>query len=79
MVYYGNPLEFIDAPYYSAIYQALEGQYREILTREIVTLIDAKNSVSYGTRPAAMEMARHLSDIYNGGKVMLVTGSPNKM
>ena len=205
MVYYGNPLEFIDAPYYSAIYQAYEGQYREKLylqptnvgaiyfytalafygpfillgaaggyivqrrlnikkedhkrdliysflaippaanlltlligigemnqwwynsrflimlspllimlvgtslkgvaavfskgriivctiiflvflhplivmplTREIVTLIDAKNSVSYGTRPAAMEMARHLGDIYNGGKVMLVTGSPQQ-
>jgi hypothetical protein len=206
MVYYGNPLEFIDAPYYSAVYQALEGQYREILylqpanvgaiylytalafygpfillgaaggyfvqrrlrikkedhkidliysflaipsaanlltllfgigemnlwwynsrflimlspllimlvgtslkevtavfskgkiifvctiiflvflhplivmplTQEIVTLIDAKNSISYGTRPAAMEMARHLGDIYNGGKVMLVTGSPQQ-
>ena len=206
MVYYGNPLEFIDAPYYSAVYQALEGQYREILylqpanvgtiylytalafygpfilvgaaggyfvqrrlriskedhkreliysflaipsaanlltllfgigemnlwwynsrflimlspllimlvgsslngiaavfskgkiifvctiiflvflhplivmplTQEIVTLIDAKNSISYGTRPAAMETARHLGDIYNGGKVMLVTGSPQQ-
>lgn len=206
MVYYGNPLEFIDAPYYSAVYQALEGQYREILylqpanvgtiylytalafygpfilvgaasgyfvqrrlrirkedhkreliysflaipsaanlltllfgigemnlwwynsrflimlspllimlvgsslngiaavfskgkiifvctiiflvflhplivmplTQEIVTLIDAKNSISYGTRPAAIEMARHLGDIYNGGKVMLVTGSPQQ-
>lgn len=32
--------------------------------------------MSYGSRPAAMEMARHLGDIYNGGKVMLVTGSP---
>jgi hypothetical protein len=207
MVYYGNPLEFIDAPYYSAVYQALEGQYREIfylqpanvsaiylytalafygpfillgaaggyvvqrrlrirkedhrrdliysflaipsaaslltlligigemnfwwynsrflimlsplltmlvgtslkgvaaavfskgkiifvctiiflvflhplivmpLTQEIVTLIDAKNSISYGTRPAAMEMARHLGNIYDGGKVMLVTGSPQQ-
>ena len=48
------------------------------LTQEIVTLIDAKNSISYGTRPAAIEMARHLGDIYNGGKVMLVTGSPQQ-
>jgi hypothetical protein len=203
IVYYGNPLEFIYAPYYSAMYQALKGQYREILylqpvnvgaiylytafygpfillgaaggyfvqrqlrikkedksdliysflaipsaanlltllfgigemnlwwynsrflimlspllimlvgaflkevaavfskgniifvctiiflvfihplivmplTQEIVTLIDAKNSISYGTRPAAMELARHLHDIYKGGKIMLVTGSPQQ-
>jgi hypothetical protein len=37
-----------------------------------------KNSISYGTRPAAMEMARYLGEIYNGGKVMLVTGSPQQ-
>jgi hypothetical protein len=48
------------------------------LTQESVTLIDAKNSISYGTRPAAMERGRHLGDIYDGGKVMLVTGSPQQ-
>lgn len=30
----------------------------------------------YGSRPAAMEMARQSGDIYERGKVMLVTGSP---
>nr|MDQ3975705.1 hypothetical protein [Thermoproteota archaeon] len=48
------------------------------LTREIVTLFDAKDTMSYGSRPAAMEMACHLGDIYNGGKVVLVTGSPQQ-
>ncbi len=43
-----------------------------------LTVSDAKNSKSYGTRPAAMEMARHLHDIYKGGKIMLVTGSPQQ-
>jgi hypothetical protein len=42
---------------------------------EFVAFIDAKNSVSYGTRPSAMEMVEFLKSLYNGGKILIVTGS----
>jgi hypothetical protein len=45
------------------------------LSGEIVTLIDAKNSASYGTRPSATEMAKVLESLYDGGKIFLITGS----
>jgi hypothetical protein len=45
------------------------------LSGGIVTLIDAKNSVSYGTRPYAMEIAKVLGDLYDGGKILMITGS----
>jgi len=45
------------------------------LSGEIVTLIDAKNSASYGTRPSAMEMAKVLESLYDGGKIFVITGS----
>ncbi len=45
------------------------------MSGEIVTLIDAKNSVSYGTRPSAMEIAKVLGDLYEEGNVLLITGS----
>jgi hypothetical protein len=41
----------------------------------IVTLIDAKNSVSYGTRPNAIEIAKVLGNLYDGGKILMITGS----
>jgi hypothetical protein len=40
-----------------------------------VTWIDAKNSASYETRPYAMQTAKVLSGLYNGGKILIVTGS----
>jgi hypothetical protein len=40
-----------------------------------VTLMDAANSVSYGTRPFAMEIAEVLNSLYNGGKILVITGS----
>jgi hypothetical protein len=42
---------------------------------EIVTFIDAKNSASYWTRPPAMEMAKFLEELYDGGKILVVAGS----
>ena len=42
---------------------------------EIVTLIDAKNSVSYGTRPSAMDIAAVLGSFYENGKIFMITGS----
>ena len=45
------------------------------LSGEIVTLIDAKNSVSYGTRPYAMEIAKVLGGLYDDGKILMITGS----
>ena len=45
------------------------------LSGEIVTLIDAKNSASYGTRPSATEMAKVLESLYDGGKIFVITGS----
>ncbi|HJR48920.1 MAG TPA: hypothetical protein VJ799_12255, partial [Nitrososphaeraceae archaeon] len=45
------------------------------LSGEIVTLIDAKNSASYGTRPSAREMAKVLEVLYDGGKIFIITGS----
>jgi hypothetical protein len=45
------------------------------LSGEIVTLIDAKNSASYGTRPSATEMAKVLEILYDGGKIFIITGS----
>jgi hypothetical protein len=41
----------------------------------IVTLVDAKNSMSYGTRPFAMDLANVLGRSYDGGKVFIITGS----
>jgi hypothetical protein len=48
------------------------------LSNHVVAFIDAKNSMSYGTRPAATEIALHLRDVYKGGKVLMVTGSPQQ-
>ena len=45
------------------------------LSGGIVTLIDAKNSVSYGTRPYAMEIAKVLGGLYDDGKILMITGS----
>jgi hypothetical protein len=45
------------------------------ISGEIVTLVDAKNSMSYGTRPFAMDLANALGRFYDGGKVFLITGS----
>jgi hypothetical protein len=42
---------------------------------EIVTLIDAKNSMSYGTRPFAIDLANVLGRLYDGGKIFIITGS----
>ena len=42
---------------------------------EIATLIDAKNSVSYGTRPSAMDIAAVLGSIYENGTIFMITGS----
>jgi hypothetical protein len=42
---------------------------------DFVTFIDAKNSASYRTRPSAMEMAGFLEELYDGGKILIVTGS----
>jgi hypothetical protein len=42
---------------------------------ELLAFIDAKNSVFYGTRPSAMEMVEFLKGLYNGGKILIVTGS----
>ena len=38
-------------------------------------MIDAKNSVSYGTRPYAMEIAKVLGGLYDDGKILMITGS----
>jgi hypothetical protein len=40
-----------------------------------VTFMDAASSVSYGTRPFAMEIADVLNSLYNGGKILVITGS----
>ena len=40
-----------------------------------VVFVDAKNSLYYGTRPSAMEMVESLKGLYNGGKILIVTGS----
>jgi hypothetical protein len=45
------------------------------ISGEIVTLVDAKNSMSYGTRPFAMDLANALGRLYEGGKIFIVTGS----
>jgi hypothetical protein len=45
------------------------------LSGGIVTLIDAKSSVSYGTRPYAMEIAKVLGSLYDDGKILMITGS----
>jgi hypothetical protein len=45
------------------------------ISGEIVTLVDAKNSMSYGTRPFAMDLANVLGRLYEGGKIFIVTGS----
>ena len=42
---------------------------------QIITLIDAKNSVSYGPRPHAMDLANVLGQLYDGGKIFIITGS----
>jgi hypothetical protein len=42
---------------------------------EIVTFVDAKNSISFGTRPAASEMAMVLDGLYDGGNILIITGS----
>lgn len=42
---------------------------------EIVTFIDAKNSASYETRQPAMQMAKFLEELYDGGKILIVAGS----
>jgi hypothetical protein len=45
------------------------------LSGGIVTIIDAKNSVSYGARPYAMDIAKVLDGLYDGGKILMITGS----
>jgi hypothetical protein len=45
------------------------------ISGEIVTLVDAKNSMSYGTRPFAMDLANVLGRLYEGGKILIITGS----
>jgi hypothetical protein len=42
---------------------------------EIVTFVDARNSISFGSRPAASEMARVLDGLYHGGNILIITGS----
>jgi hypothetical protein len=41
----------------------------------IVTLMDADSSVSYGTRPFAMEIAEVPNSLYNAGKIFVIAGS----
>jgi hypothetical protein len=48
------------------------------ISGEIVTLVDAKNSMSYGTRPFAMDLANVLGRLYEGGKIFIITGSPQQ-
>jgi hypothetical protein len=45
------------------------------ITGGIVTLIDAKNSMYFGTRPYAMDVAKVLNGAYDGGNIFLITGS----
>jgi hypothetical protein len=45
------------------------------LSGEIITLIDAKNSISYGTRPSAINIANALGRSYESGKIFMITGS----
>jgi hypothetical protein len=45
------------------------------ISGEIVTLVDAKNSMSYGSRPHAMDIANVLGRLYDGGKIFIITGS----
>ena len=45
------------------------------ISGEIVTLVDAKNSISYGTRPFAMDLANVLGRLYEGGKILIIAGS----
>ena len=45
------------------------------ISGEIVTLVDAKNSMSFGTRPFAMDLANVLGRLYEGGKIFIITGS----
>jgi hypothetical protein len=40
-----------------------------------VTLIDAKNSAYNGIRSSAMGMVEFLKDLYNGGNILIITGS----
>jgi hypothetical protein len=40
-----------------------------------VTLIDAKNSAYNETRSSAMDMVEFLKDLYNGGIILIITGS----
>jgi hypothetical protein len=42
---------------------------------QTVTLVDAKNSMSYGTRPFAMDLANVLGRLYDGGKIFIIAGS----
>jgi hypothetical protein len=42
---------------------------------QIVTVIDARNSMSYGSRPYAMELAHVLDQLYDGGKIFIIAGS----
>jgi hypothetical protein len=45
------------------------------LSGEVITLIDAKNSISYGTRPSGMNIANVLGKFYESGKIFMITGS----
>jgi hypothetical protein len=45
------------------------------ISGEIVTLVDAKNSMSYGTRPFTMDLANVLGRLYEGGKIFIIAGS----
>ena len=42
---------------------------------QTVTLIDARNSMSYGFRPYAMDLANVLGRLYDGGKISIIAGS----
>jgi hypothetical protein len=42
---------------------------------QIVTLIDARNSMSYGSRPYAMDLTNVLGRLYDGGKIFIIAGS----
>jgi hypothetical protein len=42
---------------------------------QIVTLIDASDSMSYGSRPYAMNLAKVLGGLYDGGKIFIIAGS----
>ena len=38
-------------------------------------MVDAKNSMSFGTRPFAMDLANVLGKLYEGGKIFIIAGS----